>query len=112
MAGICLGWGWYLQNDMQLFIYSILMLLIYNYKKIAGYFAIAWSMLASFAYVMVSTYTNKYHNLNNVDDAATNDGYTNTLYIYPWSRAPPYLYGILCGIFYVNFLIEEKNEES
>ena len=112
MAGICLGWGWYLQNDMQLFIYSIFMLLIYNYKKIVGYFAIVWSMLASFAFVMVSTYINKYHNLNNVDDASTNSDYTNTLYIYPWSRAPPYLYGILFGIFYANFLLEEKNKES
>ena len=112
MNGICLGWGWYLQNDMQLFVYSILMLLIYNHKKMAGYFAIVWSMLASFAYTMVVTYTHQYRNLNQVGDAKNNNEYQSTLYIVPWSRAPPYLYGLLLGIFYVNFLAEEKKEES
>jgi hypothetical protein len=27
---MCLGWGWYLQNDMQIFIFSMIFLYLYN----------------------------------------------------------------------------------
>ena len=95
---------------MQLFIYSVLMLLIYGYNKFAGYMAIAWSMIASFAYTMVMTYIHQYHNINQVADTLTNNDYTNTLYISPLSRAPPYLYGLLLGILYTNYLFKEKQK--
>lgn len=49
---MCLGWGWYLQNDMQIFVYCMLMLLLYQWNKMTGYFAIVWSMLASYLYTM------------------------------------------------------------
>ena len=111
MGEICLGWGWYLQNDMQLFVYSVFLLAIYSYNKMAGYMSIVWSMLASFAYSMVMTYTHTVHNTNNPSDAAHNSGSTfSYLYSSPWSRAPPYLFGLLLGILYANFLFQEKKE--
>ena len=30
---LCLGWGWYLQNDMQIFIFSMIYLFLYNTQK-------------------------------------------------------------------------------
>ena len=27
---MCMGWGWYIQNDMQLFVVSILLLFVYS----------------------------------------------------------------------------------
>ena len=104
LGDICLGWGWYLQNDMQLFVYCVFLLAIYSYNKMAGYLSIAWSMLASFAYSMVVTYTNQLHNNNKAEDVAHSNLMSDTLYISPWSRAPPYLFGLLLGILYVNFL--------
>lgn len=55
---MCMGWGWYLQNDMQLFLYCIVVLFNYNKNKMAGYLAIFLSMAANFAYVMQHTYEN------------------------------------------------------
>ena len=105
MNEICLGWGWYLQNDMQLFVYCIFLLAIYNCNKMVGYLSIVWPMLASFAYTMIMTYIHKVDNTNNPTDAAFNNGSTfGYLYISPWSRVPPYLFGLLLGILYVNFL--------
>ena len=89
---------------MQLFVYCVFLLAIYSYNKMAGYLSIAWSMLASFAYSMVVTYTNQLHNNNKAEDVAHSNLMSDTLYISPWSRAPPYLFGLLLGILYVNFL--------
>ena len=33
---MCMGWGWYLQNDMQIFIVSMLFLFIYSQSKFAS----------------------------------------------------------------------------
>jgi hypothetical protein len=33
---MCMGWGWYLQNDMQIFIISMLFLFLYSQSKLAG----------------------------------------------------------------------------
>ena len=110
LGDICLGWGWYLQNDMQLFVYSVFLLAIYGSNKMAGYLSIVWSMLASFAYTMVITYTYQLHNNNQAADISHTNLMTDTLYIVPWSRAPPYLLGLLLGILYVNFLFEEKKK--
>ena len=57
---MCLGWGWYLQNDMQIFVYCMLMLLLYQWNKMTGYFAIVWSMLASYFYTMYVIEENGY----------------------------------------------------
>jgi len=41
---MCLPWGWYLQNDMQIFIFSLIFILIYAKNRIAGYISIAIMM--------------------------------------------------------------------
>ena len=38
---MCLPWGWYLQNDMQIFVFSLVFILIYVKNRIAGYISIA-----------------------------------------------------------------------
>lgn len=32
----CFGWGWYLSNDFQLFVFSLLIIFIYAFKPIIG----------------------------------------------------------------------------
>ena len=103
-ASQCLGWGWYLQNDMQIFIYSIFILLIYRWNKFASYVTIVWSIAASFIFSMVSTYVNGYHHPTHIDDFNTWNVYMVDVYIKPWARCPPYLYGLLLGMMYTNFL--------
>lgn len=34
---MCMGWGWYLQNDMQIFVFSLFFILLYTKHRIAGY---------------------------------------------------------------------------
>lgn len=42
-----MGWGWYLQNDMQIFIVSIPILLLYNTKRKMSFYLIGFLMVAS-----------------------------------------------------------------
>lgn len=37
---MCMPWGWYLQNDMQIFVFSMIFILIYAKHRIAGYICI------------------------------------------------------------------------
>jgi hypothetical protein len=53
---MCMAWGWYLQCDMQLFIFSILILFIYSRSKFCCYLLIFLSCISNFGYVMTSTY--------------------------------------------------------
>jgi len=55
---MCMAWGWYLQNDMQLFLYCMIILYIYNKSKTGGYLIIFLSMAVNFGYVMQQTYDN------------------------------------------------------
>jgi hypothetical protein len=35
-----MGWGWYLQNDMQIFVVSLLFIFLYSVNRKAGYGAL------------------------------------------------------------------------
>ena len=37
---MCLPWGWYLQNDMQIFVFSLVFILLYMKNRLAGYISI------------------------------------------------------------------------
>ena len=68
---ICMGWAWYLQNDMQIFVYCTLILLIYSRYRKSSFALIIATMLFSFVYNMVYTYQNKIHNMFKLEDTIT-----------------------------------------
>lgn len=37
---MCMGWGWYLQNDMQIFAFSLIFILLYSKNRLAGYISL------------------------------------------------------------------------
>jgi peptidoglycan/LPS O-acetylase OafA/YrhL len=45
---ICLGWGWYLQVDFQIFLGCIVILFLYQKSKLASYLLTGGLMLFSF----------------------------------------------------------------
>ena len=55
---MCLGWGWYLQNDMQIFIFSVPLLFLYSKKRKPTYIIIALLILASSIINIVEVQTN------------------------------------------------------
>ena len=55
---MCMGWGWYLQNDMQIFIISLFVLFLYSKNKMGSYCLVLALMIASFSYNFVVTFQN------------------------------------------------------
>ncbi len=48
-----------------------------------------------------------------MSDATQSQKYQLDVYFKPWGRCPPYLYGLLLGIFYSDFLnFEKKSKEK
>ena len=109
---MCMGWGWYLQNDMQMFIYSMLILVIYNSSRFWSIISIYLSISISYAYVFQQTFDNQYKFYTHLSDAANGEDYQLNIYYKPWARCPPYLFGLFLGILYHEFLMEERKKEE
>lgn len=98
---MCMGWGWYIQNDMQIFIFSLLILLIYTKSRFWSFISIYMTTAFSCAYTMQQSFDNKYKNTTHMSDFDTYGEYMSRLYVKPWSRCPPYLLGLFLGILYI-----------
>jgi hypothetical protein len=47
----CLGWGWYLQIDFQLFVVGVFLIYVYSWKKLGFY-------ILNFVFITGSTIAN------------------------------------------------------
>lgn len=103
-ADMCLGWGWYIQNDMQIFIYCMFMLFILGKNKIVGKVLIWVSIIGSAVFTFVMSQINGYTQITHLSDFLTWNTYFADVYIKPWARCAPYLYGLILGIAYNDFL--------
>ena len=101
----CVGWAWYLANDMQFYIViSPVVIVLYKYRKPAGVIAATFLVLSCIAVraILVS-----YYGIQGWDKVTkhTDDpwGKNGALYVRPWARMSPYVVGILTG-----FLLHHK----
>ena len=97
---MCMGWGWYLQVDVQLFIFSMLILFLYRKSRFASLMAIYLTVALSFAYVFQQSYDHGYKYPTHIADLDGSGQYLHDIYYKPWGRCPTYLYGLLMGILY------------
>lgn len=103
---MCMGWGWYLQNDMQIFIISIPILFLYTRKRNLSFIVIWLLILGSMIYNFVEVQVNEYVTVTHRSDFAKWNSYFPNVYIKPWIRCPPYLYGLTLGLLYMEFMEE------
>jgi len=47
---MCMAWGWYLQNDMQIFIFSLFFIFLYVKNRYAGYAALGAMMITGLTF--------------------------------------------------------------
>ncbi len=96
-----MGWGWYVQNDMQLFIMSLFLMFLYSIKPLASKILMIILMVGSMAFTYIWTYDNGTYVISHLADFSKSGDYLISVYMKPWARAPPYILGLLLGIFYV-----------
>jgi hypothetical protein len=104
---MCIGWTWYINADMQLFILSIFATFLYvkfNNKQISYNFQF-FVILSTIIYSFIQCYINKFHTNGSYADFVNpnQNKYTLENYMRPWSRASPYFLGLLLGIYYFEY---------
>uniref|UniRef100_A0A915A9M1 Acyltransferase 3 domain-containing protein n=1 Tax=Parascaris univalens TaxID=6257 RepID=A0A915A9M1_PARUN len=101
---MCMGHSWYLSTDMQVHIFSPLLLVPLFYSKIAGAISVAFFFILSIAscYGVHFKYdfpaTLFIYMIYGKDQSGIDD-YMMFLYAAPWVRCTPYIMGILTGYF-------------
>ena len=95
----CIGWVWYLANDMQFFVVAPLMIVPLYYNWIVGLVCVGLFLAGSFA---ASGFSAGYYDIQANTFAPFAYGHlpdpnADSLYDRPYHRIPPYLVGIVLG---------------
>lgn len=109
---MCLGWGWYLQVDFQIFLVCLIVLFLYGYnKKIGGITGILLT-ISSLTYNIIFT---QQHNQKIFTDLASLQAMANYfmyVYIKPYARWIPYILGLFLGVAYTEYSQLSKNASA
>lgn len=100
---MCLGWGWYLQVDFQLFLISFGLLFLYRRSKSAMILTATVASIASTVFNVVYTYNKQLHLFTDLSAFAAFGDFFLDLYIKPWGRCTPYFMGLILGVFFMEF---------
>jgi peptidoglycan/LPS O-acetylase OafA/YrhL len=87
----CAGHSWYLANDFQFFLYSMIIYLIFSDKAIIRNIIFLLTFLSHLIVSFYISYVNEYD--NQIVSPKQADFFIN-YYIKPWTRIGPYLIGI------------------
>ncbi|XP_048777960.2 nose resistant to fluoxetine protein 6-like [Ostrea edulis] len=99
LKDLCLGWSWYLNNDMQFYIVSPLLIVPFYFNKIVGAIISAIFLLAFTIIPGVISYMNNLslHSIGGGPKDADRVSYFDDYYIVPWCRMGPYICGVITG---------------
>lgn len=102
----CMGWTWYLPNDMQFFtILPPLVYLCYKYRVVGiitiGVLMTA-SLIASVIILQLAGFGPSYLRIQ--------ESYYRVYYTKPYMRVPPFFIGIYLGLFLYSFRNDESSE--
>ena len=100
----CMGWGWYLANDMQFYIVAPLMVVMLYYSLTLGLVNVGLFLFGSFiATGSIAGYykfdANAFYPLFAPTNGTTTPSHTSSdeIYVKPYARISPYLVGIVLG---------------
>lgn len=97
-SSMCISWGWYIQNDVQIFIFSLFLLAIFKKNRFLGFSFIWLSILLSVGFNFYEAEINQYKVNTHMSDFSNWGQYFIDIYIKPWTRCPPYLFGLFLGV--------------
>jgi peptidoglycan/LPS O-acetylase OafA/YrhL len=103
----CMGWTWYLANDMQFFLITPIILHIYHkISKALGWFILMGLVLT---HMLTNALISDRNNFSVGGLYALQECYTKT-YTKPYSRIGPYAVGIMFGLIYFSYKHFEKTK--
>ncbi|OMJ69419.1 hypothetical protein SteCoe_32871 [Stentor coeruleus] len=94
----CMGWGWYISNDMQFYILSPLILILHYKNKFYGYIALLVMIIANIITIIIISSENDF-SPSAIYGLLNNFQFTHS-YIKPYFRIGAFLLGIFLGFVY------------
>lgn len=95
----CMGWTWYIPNDMQFFMTVPILVWVFFKSNIIGYVVIIALTCASFVVNMLVIYHHEFY----VTYRENSADYFYYYYNMPWNRCPPFFIGMLVALFYYSY---------
>ena len=95
----CMGWTWYLPNDMQFFLAAPILVWIFFKRRAVAYTLLILLLLGSFAGTL---YITNYYSLM-VSYRNVKPNYYESYYNVPWCRCGPFILGMFFGFGYFSF---------
>jgi len=92
---VCMGWTWYLGNDMIFAIIGIALLNLWKWGPRSGWATTIGIAVSSFVTTFVLIWHYKLAIIDNPGDRVHGEDYQYYLYDKPWSRIPAYLVGFV-----------------
>ena len=108
MSDECIGWVWYLANDMQFFIMSPPLIIAYCHNRKVGKALVLFLVIAS---MLVNGIITLIGNVSITLQSDKIDNVGNIMYTKPWSRMGAYFVGALFGISYFELVKCDKYPE-
>jgi peptidoglycan/LPS O-acetylase OafA/YrhL len=105
---MCLPWGWYLQNDMQIFVFSLFFIMLYMKNRIAGYVSLISLIILGLALNIYEVVDREIRHPTHLIDFVKWQEYFTNIYIKPWIRCPPYVLGLVLGLLHMEYLAVRK----
>ena len=102
--GMCVPVSWYLACDMQFFVYSIFVIVIFNKNKFMRFLIFSSTFLLCSIYQIYSIYKNNYSFNDYVHKGYDSKKQFYQFYIRPFERISPYL----LGIFFCELMLNTK----
>lgn len=103
-----MAWGWYLQNDMQIFVFSLLFIFVYTKNRIAGYATMIAMICVGVSLNIEEVIRRDIKQVTHLIDFVKWGEYFTNIYIKPWIRCPPYLLGLVLGLLHMEYLEVKK----
>lgn len=105
----CVEVGWFLANDMQFFVFSLIILLVYTKtSRTLGWILI---LLVCIIGCVSAGIVANFNNLNVIMFAKdTLEDYIEYYYTKPYTRSPPYAFGMACG--FIMYTVKHSKENS
>lgn len=101
---MCMAWGWYLQNDMQIFVFSLFFIYAYTRNKRLGYGLLAAMVVLGLSLNFYGVFDRGILQVTHLKDFIKWNEYFVNIYIKPWVRCPPYIFGLICGLLHMEYL--------
>ena len=106
----CMGWSWFISNDMQFHLVSPIILSVQYHNKKAGYILLSSLILCNFIITFTQSYINDYN--PGVIYGLTKDDQFVKSYQRPYNRIGPYLIGMFFGFVYRTYTDHEQVKSS